>query len=187
MTSVTDRDYLADMAKAIEVAIPDGDYTAPIVAATLVGQLRIDDPDLLAGYLHLRAPVVLADVIARLSNSKRQAARVAAPRSAFAEAARSFAGRRDPLAMKPFAAEYVIDDTNTRRRVADMTGADHQFVAGRYAETKTTAALLERFHLAVAKKVGLRRTSDAISEEQYLRMYRSVVRRDPPVAPSAAA
>lgn len=187
MTSVTDRDYLAEMGAAIEAAMPDGDYVAPVVAAELVDRLRVEDPDLLSGYLHLRASVVLADVIARRSNSKRGAARMMAPRKAFAEASKVFMDSADPLALEPFKTEYVVDDGNTRRRVADMTGADHRFVATHYAATKNVAALLESFHLAVAKKVGVKRTADVISEEQYLRMYRSVTRLDPPMSSSAAA
>jgi hypothetical protein len=182
MTSMTDRDYLADMTAAIEAAVPEGEYVAALVAADLVEKLRVEDPELLAGWLDLRAAVVLADVIARRSNSKRQAARAAAPRTAFQEAARTFEVERDPLVMSPFATHYVVDGENLRRRVADMTGADHEFVASGYADTKTTAALLEKFHRAVAKKVGDRRTSDVMSEEQYARMYRSITRTEPPAA-----
>jgi hypothetical protein len=187
MTSVTDRDYVAEMAAAIEAAMPDGDYVAPIVAAELVERLRAEDPELLSGWLHLRAAVFLADSIARRSNSLRSAARVMAPRRAFAEASKVFETGAAPLALEPFKTEYVVDGGNTRRRVADMTGEDHQFVAAAYADSKRTAALLEQFHLAVARKVGKRRTADVISEEQYLRMYRSAARQDPPMSPSAAA
>jgi hypothetical protein len=49
MTSLTDRDYLADMADAIDSAIPDGDYVASIVATNLVDRLHSEDPELLAG------------------------------------------------------------------------------------------------------------------------------------------
>lgn len=168
------RDYLADMNAAIEAAIPEGDYTAPLVAADLVEKLRATDPDLLSGWLDLRAAAFLADAIARRSNSRRQAARVGAPRRAFAEAAQRFTEETDPAALAPFATEYVIDTANTRRRVEDMTGADHRFVAAGYAESKRTAALLEKFHLAVARKVGDRRTADVISESEYLSMLRSI-------------
>lgn len=184
MTSMTDRDYLSEMGEAIEKAVPDGDYVAPIVAADLVERLREEDPELLSGWLDLRAAVFLADVIARRSNSKRQAARVGAPRSAFGEAALSFgAGEGDPSALVAFTTEYVVNSENVRRKVADMTGADHRFVASGYADQKATAALLEKFHLAVARKVGDgRRTSDVISEEQYARLYRSITRLDLPAA-----
>lgn len=180
-----DRDYLADMNTAIEAAIPDGDYAAPLVAADLVERLRAEDPDLLTGWLSLRAAVFLADTIARRSNSRRQSARIAAPRRAFAEAARSFADTGDTTALRPFAAEFVVDEHNTRRTVARMTSADCLFVAARYEDTAQQAKLEAAFHRAVAKKVGKRTVGDAFTEEQYLTMYRSVTGRSQ--APTVAA
>jgi len=179
------RDYIADMNTAIEDAIPDGDYTAPLVAADLVDRLRTEDPDLLTGWLDLRAAVFLADAVARRSNSRRQAARTAAPRRAFAEAARSFADTGDAEGLRPFAAEYVVDEDNTRRTVARMTAADCLFVAGRYDETARQAKLEASFHRAVAKKVGAGVVGEVFTEEQYLTMYRSVTGRS--AAPVAAA
>lgn len=180
-----DRNYLADMNDAIEAAIPDSDYTAPLVAAELVDRLRADDPDLLTGWLNLRAPTILADTIARRSNSRRQAARVSAPRRAFAEAARSFADRGDGAALRPFAAEFVVDEANTRRTVARMTAGDCLFVARRYDDTAQQAKLEAAFHRAVAKKVGKQTVGEAFTEEQYLTMYRSVTGRSQ--APTATA
>lgn len=171
------RDYLTDMNEAIEEAIPDGDYTAPLVAADLVDRLRAEDPDLLSGWLELKAAVFLADAVARRSNSRRQAARVSAPRRAFAEAARSFGSDGDATVLRPFAAEYVVDEENTRRTVARMTAEDCRFVAGRYDETARQAKLEASFHRAVAKKVGVRTVGDVFTEEQYMAMYRSVTGR----------
>lgn len=171
------RDYLADMNAAIEDAIPDGDYTAPLVAADLVERLRAEDPDLLTGWLELKAAVFLADAVARRSNSRRQAARVGAPRKVFAEAARSFAGSGDATVLSPFAAEFVVDEENTRRTVARMTAEDCRFVAGRYDETARQAKLEASFHRAVAKKLGARVVGEVFTEEQYLTMYRSVTGR----------
>jgi hypothetical protein len=171
------RDYIADMNTAIEDAIPDGDYTAPLVAADLVDRLRAEDPDLLTGWLELRAAVFLADAIARKSNSKRQAARSARPRKAFAEAARSFADTGNVAVLSPFAAEYVVDEKNTRRTVARMTAEDCRFVASRYDETARQAKLEASFHRAVAKKIGGRLVGEVFTEEQYEAMYRSVTGR----------
>lgn len=180
------RDYIADMNAAIEDAIPEGvDYTAPLVAADLVEKLRATDPDLLIGWLELKAAVFLADAVARRSNSRRSAARSAAPRKAFAEAARSFADSGDVAVLSPFAAEYVVDEENTRRTVARMTAEDCRFVAGRYDETARQAKLEASFHRAVAKKLGLRVVGDVFTEEQYLTMYRSVTGKSQ--APVAAA
>jgi hypothetical protein len=182
---VNERDYLADMNAAIENAVPEGDYAAPIVAAELAAHLRQSDPDLLAGWLDLRAEVFLADVIARRSNSKRQAARFLKPRRAFAEAARSFESSGEAVVLKPFAFEYVVDAANTRRTVGQMRAADCLFVAGRYEETARSAKLEASFHRAVAKKVGLKMVADVFTEEQYLTMYQSITGRSQ--GPAAAA
>lgn len=182
---MSDRNYLSDMDAAIEEAMPDGDYTAPSVAADLVAQLRSTDPDLLSGWLNLRAEVVLADVIARRSNSKRQTARILAPRQAFAEAARTFQESGEAVALRPFAFEYVVDEAHTRRTVAQMTAVDCLFVADRYEDTARTARMEAAFQRAVAKKLGARTVADAFTEEQYLAMYQSITGRAS--APLAAA
>jgi hypothetical protein len=180
------RDYLSDMNDAVEAAIPDGaDYVAPLVAADLIERLRSEDPDLLHGWLNLKAAVFLADVIARRSNSKRQTARAAAPRRAFAEATRTFETTHDPAVLSPFAFEYVIDAANTRRTVARMTAADCRFVAERYEDTARSARMQASFHRAVAKKVGTRTVGDVFSEDQYLLMYRSLTGGRAPEAAAA--
>lgn len=182
---MSDRNYLSDMDAAIEEAMPDGDYVAPSVAVDLVAHLRSMDPDLLAGWLNLRAEVVLADVIARRSNSKRQTARILAPRRAFAEAARSFQSDGEAVVLRPFAFEYVVDAANTRRTVAQMTAADCLFVAGRYEDSARTARMEAAFQKAVAKKLGERTVAEVFTEEQYLSMYQSATGRAS--APLAAA
>ncbi|MEU0847660.1 hypothetical protein ABZ387_06795 [Streptomyces flaveolus] len=187
MTSVTGRDYIAEMRLAVDNSIPDGDYVASVVAADLVDRLRTQDPELLAGWLHLKAPVILADVVARQSNSKRQAARISAPRRAFAEAARSFATDRDVRVLSPLAAEYVVDEANTRRTVANMTADDCRFVAAKYEDAARISKLEAAFHRAVAKKIGGRMVGEVFTEEQYLEMYRSVTQQGPRAVPRAAA
>lgn len=187
MTSVTDRDYIAEMAAAIEDATPESDYVAAKVASELVDRLRAEDPDLLSGYLHLKAAVILADVVARRSNSKRQSARVMAPRKAFAEAARSFGTDKEAAVLSPFAFEYVIDGENTRRTVANMTATDCRFVAEQYERTAREAKLEAAFHRAVGKKIGAQRVGDVFTEEQYLAMYQSVTHQGPRAVPRAAA
>lgn len=186
MSSVTDRDYIAEMSQVVEASIPAGDYVASVVAADLVERLRMEDPDLLAGWLDLKAAVILADVVARRSNSRRQAARIGAPRKAFAEAARSFTDG-DIEALHPFAAEYVVDDENTRRAVANMTADDCRFVASKYEESARISKLEAAFHRAVGKKIGARLVGEIFTEAQYLEMYRSVTQQGPRAMPRAAA
>lgn len=186
MSSVTDRDYIAEMSQAVEAAIPAGDYVASVVAADLVERLREQDPELLASWLDLKAAVILADVVARRSNSRRQSARIGAPRRAFAEAARSFTGG-DAEALHPFAAEYVVDEDNTRRAVANMTANDCRFVAAKYEDAARISKLEAAFHRAVGKKIGTRLVGEVFTEAQYLDMYRSVTQLGPRAMPRAAA
>lgn len=172
-----DRDYLAEMSAAIEAAIPDGDYVAPLVAADLVDRLRAEDPELLAGWLDVKASVFIADAVARRSNGLRQTTRAMQPRRAFADAARAFAADGDATVLRPFAMEYVVDEENTRRAVGRMTAADCLFVSARYDETARQAKLEASFHRAVAKKVGARTVGDVFTEEQYVAMYQSLTGR----------
>lgn len=110
-----------------------------------------------------------------------------APRRAFAEAARSFTAEPDAVVLRAFAFEYVIDEQNTRRTVANMTAADCRFVAEQYERTAREAKLESAFHRAVAKKIGVQRVGDVFTEEQYLEMYQSVTRQGPQAVPRAAA
>lgn len=181
------RDYITEMNDAIDAALPDGDYVVPLVAHDLVEKLRANDPDLLSGWCEAKYEVILTDFIHHKVKNRRSKSREASARSAFAEAAGRFADDGDVVAMRdavrsPFDVEYVVNGENLRRKVRDMTGQDHRFVADEYAETKQTALLLESFHRAVAKKVGRRRTSEVFTEETYLAMYRSITRRDPEAA-----
>lgn len=168
-----DRDYVTEMNAAIETAIPDGDYVAAILAADIIDHLVETDRDLLTGWLMLKARVFLTDYIGTRRRSDRAHHRAHAPRKAFAEAAESFK-RGDGEALHPFRLRYEIDDKHTLRTVSDMTGADHRFVAASYDRDARVASMLKAFHTAVARKVGKKKTSEVYSEDEYLRLYRSI-------------
>jgi hypothetical protein len=170
------RDYIAEMNAVIEAAVPEGDYIAPILGAELAEKLKANDPELLAGWLWTRAQAELSDTFARRSNSLRQHARVMGPRRAFADAAEEFERTGDPRVLRTFQTEYVVNSGNLRRKVADMTGPDHRFVADSYGATAKSASMLAAFHRAVAKKVGDQRTADVFTQDQYDAMLRSLMR-----------
>lgn len=170
------RDYIAEMNAVIQAAVPEGDYVAPLLAAELADKLKANDPELLAGWLWTRAQPELSDTFARRSNSLRQYARAMGPRRAFADASEEFGRTGDPRVLQTFQTEHVVNSGNLRRKVADMTGADHRFVADAYGATAKNAAMLAAFHRAVAKRVGHRRTADAFTQEQYDAMLHSLMR-----------
>lgn len=170
MSETETRDYLAEMHAVLTAAISDTETPNPVVAQDIVDKLRANDPDLLNGWLHLRAAAIVCEHLGRIDHSERRHTRAVAAGRAFAEAAaRHEAGEAD--AMAGFEARYVINDDGARRRVADMTGPDHLFVAGKYGESARTQRFLESVHRAVAKKVGNRRTAEVFTAEQYAAMF----------------
>ncbi|MEV2277814.1 hypothetical protein AB0I72_19740 [Nocardiopsis sp. NPDC049922] len=173
------RDYTAEMTALVEARTSGSGWVPAVVAAQLVDHLRDADPGLLAGWLQEMAPHLLTDMITTRERSIRATSRRRAGAHAFAAAA------GDEERLRSFAVTYAVDGQNTRRRVADMTGDDHRFVADSYAESANRARMLSTFHEVVARKVGRRRTADVMSEAEYDRLLRSLVR--PPITPEAAA
>jgi hypothetical protein len=179
----TDRDYLAEVDELICQMITGSGWVASVIAAQLHRKLLSDDPDLLDGWLHELAEDMLRVVISRKVRAANTAARNAASRKTFREAAQALedadegdreeAGRR---LLSVFDAVHVVDEDNTRKKARDMTGAEHEFVAEtRYALQARRLEMLSHFHRAIAEKVGDNRTEDVMDEGTYVRLYRSIV------------
>lgn len=170
MSEPVGRDYLAEIDKRIAVATSGTCWAAPVVAAQIHDELLADDPGLLDGWLHAIAVEALRQAIANRSRHVRNAARRRGKPRAFAAAAGG-----DPAVLAGmFAADLVTAPDQSRKRVADMTGPDHLYVAERYAGSGNRALLLAEFHRQVAKRIGDRRTADVLTEDEYARMYDSI-------------
>lgn len=165
------RDYITEMNAAISAALGDGDIVAPVVAEKLLAGLQESDPDLLDGWLHASAAHFLTMAIGATDRRERTLFRRRSSARRFSEVTKS----GDAAALSTFAVRLVIDDDNTRRPIGQMTGADHRYVAGEYGRSAATARMLQAFHVAVAKKIGKRKTVEVFSEDQYEQMYRSLV------------
>lgn len=166
-----ERDYAAEMLAAIDEAIPDGDFVAPVLAGKLAAKLAEVDPDLLDGWLHHNAVHFLTTTIAGRTRSVRATARRAAGHRAFAEAVEG----GEPLGH--FAVHYKIDDGNTRRRFADLTRADLLYVADDYTASGKADLMLAAYYKAVAKRLrGPQRVAEVLTEAEVGEMYRSIVR-----------
>jgi hypothetical protein len=181
-----ERDYIAEMDARIEAATRGSDWVAAVVAEKLCGQLLENDPELLDGWLRAMAIPLLRRVIGLRVHHERRAAKRGARARAFAataadlEAAEGGSERESAAAalLGMFSEIHVVDEDQTRKRAADMTGAEHLFVAeNTYQRSANTALMLAAFHRAVAKKVGKKRTADVLSEQQYESMYISIVRK----------
>jgi hypothetical protein len=179
------RDYLRDMSEYLGEVVPEGEYVAQLVAQNIVNVLLEEDKDLLIGWLTLKAPAILTDVIVRRSNGRRHTLKIHRQRDEFSQAAEKYEKDRDPAHLRPFTFEYVVSSDNLRRKVGQMTAGDCLFVADMYDDLARNAKMRSAFHRAVARRLAPGQTvEDAFTEEAYLRMYHSIVGGGPTTAVS---
>jgi len=150
------------------------EFTPALEAEAFIARVRRENSAALDAWLSAKAVVFLTvDLSKRLHNATRRA-RDHAEGRAFASAATEF---EQTGAAASFDTWLRVDDDNLRRRVADMTGRDHLFVANRYKASGNRMLMLATFHHAIAKKVGMdKRTGDVISEDDYDRLYGSLMK-----------
>jgi hypothetical protein len=160
------------MAARIEAATAGSAWVPAIVAQKLRAELAETDADLLDGWLHAMAEHLLTAAITRTVHHDRALARTRAQSRAFGRAVAD----GDAEALSMFSIMHRVSEENLQRRAADMTGADHLFVASDYRTEARPLLLLAAFHEAVAKKVGKKRTADVFSEARYDALYRSITR-----------
>lgn len=144
----------------------DGDFVVAVEADKLVTKLEEKCPRSLDEWLHDHSRQFVAGVMRDRTNIDRATAKRRATARAFGNAAQD-ASHGDPDALGHFATFCVVSEDNVRRLVADMTGADHRFVAANYERSGRYDLQLAAFHEAVARKVGKGRTADVLTEEQY--------------------
>jgi len=141
------------------------EYVAPVAGQQIADQLRKQDPEALDAWLRANAGRIIAERLTFLDRSDRAKARSRGPARRFREAVDRLPA--DPGATGPFRTFCVIDAANTRRRVGDMTGEDHRYVAGNYEASGKRDLMLAAFHFEIAKRVGDRRTAEVFLEAEY--------------------
>lgn len=166
------RDYMAEMAARMDDMTDGAEWVPAVVAQKLRAELAETDPELLDGWLHEMAEHMLTVAITARMRRDRALARTRSQSRAFGKAAAA----DDPDALGMFSIMHRVSEDNLQRRAADMTGADHLFVAADYRTEAKPLLLLAAFHEAVAKKVGKKKTADVFSEAQYDALYRSITR-----------
>lgn len=163
--------------KIIESWVPDdGDLIAEVVAQKLYANLQETAPDLLEQWLHERAQIFLTQTVTSWLNRERAKASRRAVKRAFKDASDQ-AEEGDDTELGHFAVLHVVAADNTRRRVADMTGADHRFVADKYQASGKYDLMLSAFHRAIGKACGAKRTADVMTEQQYDEQMQSFAKR----------
>jgi hypothetical protein len=126
-------------------------------AHRIVDHLRATDPDLLAGYLDIRAAEIIRNDLNYLDRASRAHVRQTQARGVFADAVitGSVKGWLDERI------KYVINESKDRRALRDMTHDDLTFVAEDYH-----ARFEEIFFRELARQVTTGTVGDHFTEEE---------------------
>ena len=157
----------------IEKERPDGDFKVAEIVSKVMAFLHENDPDVLERFAELMIRETLVSFYRRKLTARRRSLRRSALEAQFRLAMEDVEERQNW-----FEQVYSIDNDNTMRAVSEMTGADHKFVATRYQASGQRDLLLASFHRRIADVCGTQRTVDAMSEAEYERMFRVVVRME---------
>lgn len=174
---MSERDYLGEMT-ALVIAATQGPYVAPVVAAEIVDKLLIQDPELLAGWLHDQAAELLAGMIRRRDQSIRAHARVDCPRSVFAKAVAEHekatkVGVKNEALTNWMQVHYTLS-TNVRMPLR-MMNKDHLLdVSGQYRRRADENRMHSVFLAALATKVKDGTVADHFTEERIAEMWTSL-------------
>lgn len=165
------RDYACEFQAYLSKHLPQGDYVLPIVSAEIVEGLRATDPDLLAGWLAVNAQRFVGVYVGSVERSARARQASDAPRRAFAIAAES----DDREALTTFGIHFVVNDGNLRRRLGDMTKADHLYVAERHTDRANAGLFEAAFHKAIARRIPAgKTTSEVLTEDAYAQLRKTI-------------
>lgn len=184
MTS--DRDYAKDMRGVIDEAASHGPYIPKQLATEIVEKLRVNDLELLQGWLDAQAEHFVWQAINDRDRSARSHAAATRDRGAFADAAEAFEsdqmaehsggtasgrgkkGLRDFLSMR-----FTVAD-GSRRKLGTLTATDLTYVGDRYEKRENENAFWKVFVRALAKKVGKGTVGDHFDNAQLTQMFSSL-------------
>lgn len=170
---MSDRDYAGEMRTVIDDATSAGPYSPPIAAGEIVEKLRVNDPELLDGWLHSQSVHFIWQAINDRDRSRRAVTQRHAKARDFGEAAEKFKGG-DITPLRGFLnAPYTVAD-GTRRPLAELNREDLLFVASDYKSRADQNQLKASFMTALARKVGKGVVGDHFTEDQLRSMFESV-------------
>ena len=158
--------------KLIDVQMEAEEVIAAEAAEAIVAEMEAHYPKELLAWLRGNAVSFVREEIGNMNRSIRSRAFAVAPRESFGSAAES--GDRERIGL--FASPCCVSADNTVKRLADVTGPEHLFVAESYDRTAEPALMRAAFHRALAKKVGNKRTKDVLSEGQCERLLASITK-----------
>jgi len=160
------RDWVREMDQLIERKTQETPYQSRVVAQDIVAELLVEDPDLLHGWLEIRAADLIHDAINYRDRSRRATGVIERKQQDFKQVLDEFvAGRTEPV-RSFLATMYAVDEQNNRKQLRDMDKGDLNYVADRYADRAKQNGFLAAYHRELARRVGTRTVGDVFTEEQ---------------------
>lgn len=163
------------MDDTIKTFIPEGDFSVSVVTEAITEYLMKNESEFIAEFQAELLSKWLHEYLSSTLRGRRQELYRATRSSNIKETLEKITSG-DKEAVDAFRVTYVVNDENTWRHLADMTGEDHLYVAKSYEISGKKSLLLSSFHKAIAKKLGNKKTSEVISEEEYLKLFSSMVK-----------
>jgi hypothetical protein len=155
----------------------EGDFVAVIVAEEFVRSEEQEHPRQFNEWLRANAVDYCTERLKNRINYERATALRRASARLFAET--SVNGEMaEALGSGLFKVRFVVDEENTRRSLATMTGEDCSFAAAAYRKTGKRHMMLGAFLDALANKTGEKTVSEVMSEEDCDRLLRSITAED---------
>lgn len=173
----TNRDYRTEFQTFVDARLPKGDFVLAVFAAELVEEMLKKNPDVLFGWLEENATLFVTQYLGDQQRADRNRHAVEAPRAAFKSAADRFtAGDKKALdEIRTFDKRFVVNEKMLRRRLGDMTSADHYYVAGEHTKREASARFEAAFHRVVAKLIpDGQTTSEVMTEQEFERLRDSI-------------
>ena len=167
----TPQEWIRDL---INEEVPDGDYRVSEVAMQVWERAINENPERLNAFLWDLARQMIGGELRGIQRSRRSTMYHRQRSWAFGNAAQQFVQTGDQTVFHPFEIRYAVAG-NVQRKVGDMRGDDHRYLAEKRRQSSFRDSLMSQFHLRVADVVGDRRTAEAMSEEQYTRLYQALV------------
>lgn len=170
------------MRDVINACTPPGDFRVHDVAGDVWERALTENPDMFWGWLQVNGAAVIRNAIRNELRQRRSGYYRQERGSAWLAAADQFNKTGDETVFSPFEMHYSVDEQHTQRRVGDMRGTDHLFVASREQGRADFAGLRASFHRRVAEVIGERTTEEVMTEEQYNKLFDTIVGRQEPDA-----
>jgi hypothetical protein len=177
---MAERKWVEEMDDIIERHTNVPTYQTRIVAQDIVSYLLANDPDLLHGWLRIRAADLLHEVINRRDRSRRARGAIQRKLKNFNDTLEEFVAGNEQPVRSFLSAPYVINQENDRKYLRDMNREDLVYVADEYSNRAAANTALAALHYAMAKRVGEKTVGEVFTDQQIIELREAMLGPDTP-------